>query len=97
MSFASFLDLVRREFPLLAREQNLQDAIHEAILVTLAVPDWTPGDVRRALAWLQYELGLVPEKPGFPKPYEPAGEALLVPGSLLHEIDQALGAERSVA
>jgi len=96
MSFVSFLDLLRREFPLLAQEQNLEDAIQEVAVVTLAIPHPTSQDFRRALAWLQYELGLVGEKPEFPRPYGPAGESI-VPGSLLREIDQALEAERSAA
>lgn len=96
MVFASLLEWLHQEFPLLAEEQNLEDAIHEVALVKLAIPHATIQDVRHALAWLQYELGLVREKPEFPKPYEPVG-ASLVPGSLLREIDQALEAERSAA
>jgi hypothetical protein len=96
MSSVSLLELLRREFPLLAEVQNLEDAFHEVAVVDLAIPHATSRDVRHALAWLQYELGLVREKPEFPKPYEPAGESL-VRGSFLREIDQALEADRSAA
>jgi hypothetical protein len=50
---------------------------------------------RRALIWLEYELGIVPMKPVFPNPVFNADT--LEPGTLLDEVDRDLALIRQSA
>ena len=94
----SLLELAGREFPRLWNHRtNREDALQTLFLVQFATNgDGTPEAARSALAWLEYELGVVPAKPAFPKPYFPPGNDLTV-GTFIRDVDEALERSSRVA
>ena len=83
----SLLDMAEKEFPDLMRHPtNREDALQE-----LALAQWATGGVdaiqaaRDALAWLRYDLGLVPERPAAIRPDYLSPE--FVKGTILDQAD----------
>lgn len=94
----SLLDLAEREFPRLwTNRTNREDVLQTLLLIQFAADgNETIETARTALAWLEYELGVVPAKPAFPKPYFPPGNDLTM-GTFIRDVDETLERSSRVA
>jgi hypothetical protein len=88
------VELAEREFPRLMRSRNnREDALQTLALTEHATQGEGAVDhARHALAWLEYELGVVAEPPVCPKPwfYPGASESKQTAEERLFELDLEL-------
>lgn len=100
MVSAHLVDFANAQFPKLMEHPDLrEDALQELRMVDAFRPQAIGAEkrrmARRALSWLEYELGLVP---AMPRHMKPSYEALpkLEEGAFLNTLSETLEASRLV-